>query len=139
MRALRCCKELVSHDEGRFLCAPRLAIITCSLPAQPKQPHHVQDSRRGPINAPVADVNVFNEVVQAFNEREGVVPADGETPIAAASQQVQQDAASFLGHIVDALHDETCALRARVEPPAQAEGDDDEDGWLQVHSCSCCD
>ena len=97
----------------------------------------MQEARRGPINAPVADVNVFNEVVQAFNEHEGVIPADGETPIAAASQQVQQDAASFLGHIVDALHDETCALRARVEPPAQAEGDDDEDGWLQVHSCSC--
>lgn len=96
----------------------------------------MQAARKGAVTAPVADVNVFNEVVQAFNEREGVVPADGETPIAAASQQVQQDAASFLGHIVDALHDETCALRARVAPPTAREADADEDGWMQVR-CRC--
>ena len=97
-------------------------------------PHSVQDRRKGVLAARIADVNVFSDVVRAFNAKQGVVPASGETPISAASHQPQQDSVAFLEHVIDALHEETRALRARLasEEDPGVGGGDDEDGWLQV-------
>jgi hypothetical protein len=50
---------------------------------------HMQAKGRAAVKARCASVDVFSEVVRAFNVKQGVVPSDGETPIAAASQQVR--------------------------------------------------
>jgi ubiquitin C-terminal hydrolase len=53
--------------------------------------------------------------------------------MAVAAAQEQQDAHEFLEHVIDNLHEETAALRRRMEglQDSLATGDD-ESGWLQV-------
>jgi hypothetical protein len=98
----------------------------------------LQDKRRGPIAARTETVDVFSEVVGSFNAKQGVVARGGETPMTWASQQVQQDAAALLEHIIDELHDETRSLRRRcaaggtTEMQPNVDSNEDEGGWLQV-------
>jgi urocanate hydratase len=97
----------------------------------------MQGPGRSFVKARTAAVDVFSDVVSAFNEKQGVVPSDGQTPIAAASQQVQQDAHAFVEHVIDELHEEVRGLRERVVATGGAGGaENDEAGdageWLQV-------
>lgn len=78
-------------------------------------------------------VDMFSDVVRAFNEKQGVVARRDEAPLALAAQQEQQDACEFLEHVIDTLHEETRELRRRVAPDADGDGGADDDGeWLQV-------
>jgi hypothetical protein len=65
-----------------------------------------------------------------------VQPQAGEGPLAVAAAQEQQDAHEFLEHVIDNLHEETLALRKRMEGGLEEGGaaGEDEGGWLQVCS-----